>query len=552
MLWHYSGFEIYEPVQNGDLRGAAAFAATLPALTIYILWRSLLRPIASFVVVSGVVLLIVLINKTKTSLTGLPMSWNDIASGQNFKVAIEYVSVLQWVGLSICIVSILIGVSLFFNYFRRQEERVGVLYLLTLVLVGAVSFYPYLPQLEHFDKRAETLFSRAGVVYASWDWSRNVQRNGLLLHLIQTSQRTVPLPATAEQINLLEVNENTDYGSGPARPKDVFFVLCEACWNDANNFKSQFEPLQKLKVVEMRAVSPVYGGGTPNSTFEMLTGLPAHGALNGVIFQEYGQIMAEHATTIASALKKNGYETYALHNFTKGFWERSIVYPKFGFSKFVSIEDMQYSGPMYFPRDKVLFEQTLSLLREEINKPHFFNLETVFTHGPWAEQNDFGQKNYASRLGVTISDLAIFLDQVRQISPDALVVVYGDHKPALTRFFYAQGVLGNESIIRIGSGDYDIVQALEPDWNRLGDVPFLAFRFRDGVSKPDELAPLKETVNHMPFYCISAAIDKLFLKSGDPVMKYVSQTSCQNQKIPYMQRAKSVPSWLYSIALFNN
>jgi hypothetical protein len=53
---------------------------------------------------------------------------------------------------------------------------------------------------------------------------------------------------------------------------------------------------------------PVYGGGTANAEFEMLTGLPSNSrVLSGTIYQEYASQFKSGSDTIASVLRQKLY-----------------------------------------------------------------------------------------------------------------------------------------------------------------------------------------------------------------------------------------------------
>ena len=170
--------------------------------------------------------------------------------------------------------------------------------------------------------------------YSSWDWKVNMKNNGLLLHLVQTSFRTIlnkPEPATYTQWTQFKKTSSI-----PAT-KHIIYILCESCWYNKHLFSELFQPLLDEGFISLRGISPVYGGGTPNAEFEMLTTLPALGVLNGVIYQEYGELLSETTNTLVTLLRNRGYQTLAFHNSTKEFWRRMEVLPKLGFNQFYSI-----------------------------------------------------------------------------------------------------------------------------------------------------------------------------------------------------------------------
>ncbi len=63
------------------------------------------------------------------------------------------------------------------------------------------------------------------------------------------------------------------------------------------------------------------------------------------------------------------------------------------------------------------------------------NLITMSTHGPYPRENDSGEYVYAYELKQAIERFIDFSKEVREIDPNAVIVIYGDHKPALNKFF---------------------------------------------------------------------------------------------------------------------
>lgn len=543
VLYRYGAdFEVANP--DGIRWVPIAFALS-PLAFIYILLRLPLGSLTSAIVTLVITGVLILINDYKTALTGAPLSWSDMINRDNIAMSSTFVS--AW--LLVCIgIGLLIFCVIFWriskHYLALRSWRSVILHLVALLFVAPLALQPYLEDISPAaDAKLMDVLNRYGIMYFTWNWSENIRMNGFPMHLVQTSYRYMPAkPSAKDEAALHAIAPTPEHD---ATPKHVFYVLCEACWYDQKHFKQAVKPLEHAGMTALRGVSPGYGGGTANSAFEMLTGLPSKGALQGIIYQEYATLIANKTLTIPSAMREKGYKTFALHNFSKTFWQRDIVMTKLGFDDFLGIEDMNYAGPTYFPRDTVLYKTAMDILKKHINDKVFFNLETVYSHASYQPDHDEGQKDYARRLSVTMQDLAKFITDVRKISPDALFVVYGDHKPILTKYFYDEGVLPPEVFIATGDGNGDFSFSHSASQDLLGDVPVW-------IGSPrSELVSHVSNASHKPLYCITSAIDNVFLSSQNPASRYATEHLCANY-IPgkYAETAKAMPAWLYAFSLF--
>lgn len=329
------------------------------------------------------------------------------------------------------------------------------------------------------------------------------------------------------------------------RPDNVIFILCEACWFDESNFREEFESIQRLPFVEFRAISPTYGGGTVNYSFELLTGLPSHGALTGVIYQEYGPIMRDNAIAYPRAMKSAGYVTVAAHNHHRKFWRRDLVKPKLGFDIYYSREDMNDVDQKFFADDEILFSKVLYEMKA-INKPTFYFLTTVYTHGPYPFDGDFGEKDYSARLKKTISRIAYFVDQVLKLQPNTAILIVGDHKPALTRYFHENKVFPDSIFLKTGDRNEDYRFKPKSMWNLVGDVP--AFFYH-----PNKLMARKfaDKATGKPLYCLSNYFDEIFVGVDLPAFSFARKKNLCEQfsDQDYYVNAKRFPEYLYALSL---
>ena len=299
---------------------------------------------------------------------------------------------------------------------------------------------------------------------------------------------------------------------------------------------------------EFRAISPAYGGGTVNAAFEMLTGLPSRGVLSGIVYQEYKTHMSPQAWAWPRQLHQQGYKSVAMHNHARTFWQRHVVNPKLGFDAFLGREDLQIEDPAYFADDRYLFDAAWQMLKSHPEQPMFMHLTTVYTHGPYKAENDHGERDYALRLTHTLQQTAAFVHKVTQRYPDTLILLVGDHKPALTRYLYANGVLTPQQFEVTGDTDDSFVFDLEHLQEEVvGDVPGYIYH-RDAQQVQNYL----RRIQGLPMFCMTQIADELFVRSGLPAFEYARQQGlCDGDpRLSYQDTVALYPSWLYQQSLF--
>ncbi|KAB2746736.1 sulfatase-like hydrolase/transferase [Brucella anthropi] len=504
------------PGEFSSFDNKALLLTALFYISLFIILSLVFSSVFCFLLLVAPTALLSFASRKKELLTGEPLIFGDITHLHNISVALRYAK-LSGAGLAVLVVFFLLVGYVAFNarISRRKLMRapVGLLLMASAVAGGIGLFGQYGAQL--------------GVQYLSWDWPTNGRQNGLLVHLAQTSVRPAPGHLTdAQKAQFAAYEESATVQPGKAPPLFIE-VLCESCWYDSALFRDNFAPLVNLDAVEMRGISPIFGGGTVNASFEMLTGLPTHNAaVAGILYQEYRDFFADHTSSLPSHLARNGLETLSAHNFQRQFWFRNVVEPKLGFATFYGIEDMNppESPDGDFPRDNILFDFTLGKL-DGSSRPQFVQLATVHNHGPYvSEEDDGGRAHYLRKIDATVEDIAGFVTAVRKRYPQAVVLVYGDHKPAL------------EALVDV-HGD---------DKHSIGDVPVLLF-------DPDKerAQTVRQALSDKPFYCYAPVIADLYYGMKLPVSRFTDDVCRTYSADRYDDLSRSVPGWIYSAALFD-
>ena len=193
---------------------------------------------------------------------------------------------------------------------------------------------------------------------------------------------------------------------------------------------------------------PTIGGGTANTEFEVLSGLNLD--FFGAGEYPYNTILQEKpCETICYNLKDYNYVSTALHNNTGTFYSRNEVYARLGFDRFVSLEYMQdvsYTS-LGWCEDGVLADEIIRALESTVDRDLLFTI-TVESHGKYAETYEpkAGDvevlslpegiplapfQNFVNILTATDEFLGTLVRQLSQFQEPTILVVYGDHLPAL-------------------------------------------------------------------------------------------------------------------------
>lgn len=503
--------------------------------------------------VAIILLLIGELNYIKYSATGQPLVFQDIYAIQQAAALTPYASWRLW---TLLVVFFGGSIALILKFFRKKTEYenikiIGIKSFANFFIATILTTFSLYPAfmgdlIGHLD--ASVFYQKFDIYRLHFDNRQNYQQNGLLMHLTMTSQSRSIGKFSPEAVSrdIKQINYNIEYSSKKSPlPKKIVFVLCESCWRSSHEKSVIFSDDESNTSRNFRMISPVYGGGTPNSEFEVLTGLPARG-LSGILYQEYGDRFSMQSITLASLLKEAGYESLVMHNFERKMWKGDIVYPRLGFNHFFAIDEMDYKEQDGYPPDSVMYVAANKALEENPDGRQFLFLITMYSHGPYKNNNgDNGYLDFQSRLEKTEADLENFHKKLSaKYGSDYLMVVFSDHRPSLTAHFFHSGQLPKAVFDKTGTQDNDFrfsSRALDY-WNVVGDIPI---SIRGSNIKNDKY----QILNGKPLYCLSPIIFSDSLVVENPMWQAML-TNCQRYENSYRDYHEKYPKSFYYNALF--
>lgn len=237
----------------------------------------------------------------------------------------------------------------------------------------------------------------------------------------------------------------------------VVYILSESLSNPqrVNGVEIEENPLPfisdpKGKSLQGLMVSPVYGGTTANTEFEVLTGLSMKYLASGSIipFKSIIPKFEKFPGIVKDYLRDNPYgKAISLHSYNDKLFKRPEVYEKLGFDQWYFDADMIHQDPLFdstYISDKSTFNEALAYLSQDGSQ--FMNVVTMQNHSPFTDKYDalypgvsvetdpHLEENLAAYTqGIHYSDQAIeeFIQAVSQMDKKVMVVYYGDHLPGL-------------------------------------------------------------------------------------------------------------------------
>lgn len=204
---------------------------------------------------------------------------------------------------------------------------------------------------------------------------------------------------------------------------------------------------------------PVYGAGTVNTEFEIITGMSSR--FFGTGEYPYRTILATTtAESICYNLSNLGYHNYVIHNNTATFYKRNEVFKNLGFDNFVSMEYMNgiEENPIGWAKDRVLTSEVMKALNADDSRDFIYTI-TVQDHGIYPDTTNGEEKikvnvkpdsvekipdsksnerfvnqltYYVNQIYETDMFIEELIRELTEFREPTVVVFYGDHLPPLS------------------------------------------------------------------------------------------------------------------------
>lgn len=174
----------------------------------------------------------------------------------------------------------------------------------------------------------------------------------------------------------------------PTRPTIVVLAV-EALWDITRLPGLTFseDPFEAFREdLQGDALASCFAGLTANSEFEFLTSLSMqclHDSACPFIH------LKQPVPALPQQLRQLGYQTTAMHSFTRTFYDRDRIYPSLGFDQFLGLEAFEQAGLRtdkgWYMADEALLEPIRRQF-EQTGQPQFIYVLTMQNHGPYASK----------------------------------------------------------------------------------------------------------------------------------------------------------------------
>lgn len=311
------------------------------------------------------------------------------------------------------------------------------------------------------------------------DWADKGSRfNGFLINFattVVTSFAEVPEGYNTQNLDALIKDTGIDVsfaGSADDDSSNIIVIMNES-YTDVKSYlpilgckedPTPYWRTLKENCLHGKVTTSVYGGNTPNSEYEFLTGITCGYLPNGSI--PYLQYVDRETYSLPWALKNMGYSTLAMHPYYSNGWKRTKVYPLIGFDRYMFMDDFEYEQSD-LQRDNYLTDSKTywNLMKQLDAKPKgqksFTFLVTVQNHGGYTENfMNFTPKKYAKNIMtgkdtqvntyltcLNQSDKALeeLINYLKTKDEKYTLLIYGDHQPNITSFPNNFGIGKNTS-----------------------------------------------------------------------------------------------------------
>ena len=205
-----------------------------------------------------------------------------------------------------------------------------------------------------------------------------------------------------------------------------------------NLFANGSLPYKKLPEITY-AISPVYGGNSAASEFELLCGTIENYRFGGLTFNAFGIHSSKFC--LPDLLKPLGYQSIASTGTLGHFFNADKAYKSMGFDSMYFYDNYpRQDVDVIRISDKELFAENRKRLinQNQKQRPPIFNyVVSIAGHGPYYLNTETRPliidnpnrviKQYINRVLYTNKELTEHLSELREIDPSSIIFVIGDH-----------------------------------------------------------------------------------------------------------------------------
>ena len=304
-------------------------------------------------------------------------------------------------------------------------------------------------------------------IHAQYFLRTGESANGYLLNFVlQAHSADVDAPVNYSKEKVEELSEKYSQQAtqrSSSNYPDIIVIMDEsfanlACLGSEVHTNVELTPyIDSLSenTIHGYALSSVFGGGTPNSEYEFLTGNSLAFLPEGTFV--YSQYLKKSIPSMVSELNALGYRTIGMHPYWSTGWNRDIVYPLLGFDEIYFQDAFQGYGTIRnYISDQGMFEMITDYYADNKKNSEenlFIFGVTMQNHGgyqysgenfePLVELQDYSMatpeaEQYLTLLNKTDSAIQYLIEYFKEVDQDVVIVFFGDHYPRVGEEFYTE------------------------------------------------------------------------------------------------------------------
>lgn len=414
------------------------------------------------IIISNVILYILsLVNYVVSSFRGTPIvPWDILCIGVALNVSSGFKSIPIKAGLIIgtSIFTLVTSLAIRLKYESKKSCKKLAFKLIsaTAVSVFVICFY------------TTNMISAFNLTENLWEPLTEYHDNGFIASLLKNSKSLfVSSPEGYSSNKVQEIYDSIQTSSESRSDiKPNIVVIIDESFADLNvlgNLESSEDYLPFLhslsnsnRVIKGNLHVSVYGGQTPNTEWEFLTGnTMAFMPPRTVPFQQY---IYSSTQSLVSTLEAQGYKTSAFHSYYKTGYRRNYVYNFFGFDSFLDIDTLNNLNYLReYPDDRSTFKNIIDLFENKSPDDKLFSYTLTMQNHSGYDYSDYTSKitqsnqkyiktdQYLSVAHESDTALKELLEYFENYKEPTIVLFFGDHQPNTDSEFFDDMLNSNEN-----------------------------------------------------------------------------------------------------------
>lgn len=302
-----------------------------------------------------------------------------------------------------------------------------------------------------------------GVIYDAWELSYSTwapadtyMNNGYFMsNMIFVKYAALHRPegySAKKAREILKSFETAEEPEGDGQPVNLIVVMNES-WSTLEyvnhvqtniSYNAFYQSLQENTIKGNLYVS-ICGGNTPQTEYEFFTGNSISMLPSGATAYEF--FVNKNTGSICDILKQENYICRAIHPFGASGYDRDKAYEKFGFDEFITQEAFAgYDVIRSFYSDEATYEKIIELYEGKNPQEKLFIWDlTMQNHGGYITDESFEKEVYLTDypeleqasvyltlMKYTDEALEMLISYFEKVEEPTMIVMFGDHQPALS------------------------------------------------------------------------------------------------------------------------